>query len=281
MRYLIGLSTALLLVENKKVTKLEGGCFYGITFDQNYIYAFSRSGGAKVHIYDKNINKVCVKKVQASHLHQSLYDPVTDRVYITNTGSNQLTSYNTEFQDKKDYRWANSSKDVNHLNSIFRYGNHLYVYEHDLKGQNKQRGNGGVRRLTKDFKSDKVWRIADQGHNIWIENNFIYVCDSFNRKLVRRPLNDKYEFPCETLLSTEKYGQFGVRGLAIGNDKLLVGLSKWLQRDKRQSKHTGYILYYDRDYNLIDDLFLNEGQVFEIRLLDEIDHAHNGIIFNG
>lgn len=280
MKLLVGTSNGLLLIEeNKQINKLMSGFVYGITFDKSYIYAFKRGGKDRLHIFDKNFNKVKHVHVECSHVHQALYDPIDNRIYATSTGDNSLTIVNPKDCSFSKVRWHKHSKDHNHINSIFRHEDSFYVYEHDLKSKNQQRGNGGVRKLTKDWKSEQRWRIADQGHNIYILEDQIYVLDSFNRRFIRRPLNNKYDSDYDVLFSSEEYGKFGLRGLAITQDRIIVGLSKWLDRSKRDTKHTGYIVWYNRNYQKVDDLYLNEGQVLEIRALEERDYAHNNIVW--
>ncbi|MHA2009817.1 MAG: hypothetical protein ACXADW_02930 [Candidatus Hodarchaeales archaeon] len=280
MRFLVATSTALLLINDKKEIKnLAKGFFYGITFDKDFIYAFKRNAPATVFVFDSNIKQIDQKVLPLSHLHQAHYDPVLDKILVTDTGNNSLALLDRGTFKKTTKKWTQARQDHNHINSIYRYNGDLYIYEHDLSGLNRPLGHGGVRRLTKDFKSDKIWRIADKGHNIYIKDDVLYVLDTFNRKFICRPLDNRYEAPCTKLLSTEEYGEFGIRGLAIGDTRIITGLSMRLSRHKRATRHTGYVVWFDSQYKKLDDLFLVHGQVLEIRLLDEIDYAHNGLIF--
>jgi hypothetical protein len=284
MKFVVGTSNGLMLVDNWKISQLHAGHFYGITFDENCLYAFMRKKKqCLMCIFDKSLKFLGAREFPGEGIHQTYFDPITKKIYVTYTVANCLTVIDPYSNKHSFARWHKNDKDHNHINSIFRFKNHLYVYEHDLKGKNEEKGNGGVRRLSPDFKSEQEWRIGDQGHNVFIRDDSgiinVYVLDSFNKRYIRRPLNDSYQAPCTTLIRTSEYEQFACRGLAISNTHTFIGLTKLQPRSKRGTIHPGYIVCYDNQYKKVRDIEISMGQIYEVRLLDELDQAHNNIIW--
>lgn len=276
---LVGTSNALLLIENRKnIRVLRKGCFYGVTYDEEYIYAIERGRGF-INIFDKKLQFKEKKKVPANHAHQILYSPEFKKIIVTSTGTNELLLVDKNFK-VQNLRYPSTRVDKNHINSIFVHNNHIYTYEHDLESTKKERGNGGVRKLDQNYKPEKAWKIGQQGHNVYIKDEYIYILDTFGQKFSRRKMCSSYpEKSIETLISIKEYGRFGCRGLSITNDQTVIGLSKWLSREKRGDRHEGYVVFYDNNYKKISDLHLNYGQVFEVRSLNKLDYAHNNISF--
>ena len=72
------------------------------------------------------------------------------------------------------------------------------------------------------------------------------------------------------------------RGLARPEtrDYFLVGGSYFGDRDYRMGKKNGVVLQVDSKFNVMDYLIIpNLSQIYEIRLVNEPDLAHNKIVF--
>lgn len=73
------------------------------------------------------------------------------------------------------------------------------------------------------------------------------------------------------------------RGLAVGPDYFLVGLS-FMGPKKRRKEADHFYVATIKDMKIVDMRKITRsfcsgamGQIFEIRLLDELDKAHNGL----
>lgn len=70
------------------------------------------------------------------------------------------------------------------------------------------------------------------------------------------------------------------RGLAKGAHGFYIGLSAEGTRHQRHGGMPGKLIATDDEFNITDTLDLDgAGQVNEVRLLSELDAAHNGVPF--
>lgn len=60
-----------------------------------------------------------------------------------------------------------------------------------------------------------------------------------------------------------------------------MGDSERCDRAHRSAKKDGSVQVYDSDWNMIGNIPLDMGQVYEVRLLDVPDYAHHGIPWEG
>lgn len=287
---IVGTSERLIYFDGKKDNTIYKGEFYGISFDDNHIYACERipNGKTNIILFDKNLSVVDKCKINCSHVHQAYYDPMLKRLLIAHTRQDEMIVWNTLEKKKESVqKWTQTDgkKDYCHFNSVWRdlWGDlALYIYEHDLKADRDGVKNqlGGIRHLSADFSTKNTWPIADKGHNIYVQDNEIFVLDS-NGQFCLAAINKKTHEK-RIVLSTKHYDGYAPRGLAISDELILVGLTKLASRMKRRRPdHKGFIVCFDRNTKEeIGSIEIDSiGQLYEIRFLDRVDYAHNGIVF--
>ena len=88
-------------------------------------------------------------------------------------------------------------------------------------------------------------------------------------------------------LDTEKATEFPLlgkkwlpRGLSRSIDRFYISLSADGKRSERHGGMPGKLVSTDEDFQIIDTVELEgAGQVNEVRLISELDAAHNGVAF--
>jgi hypothetical protein len=122
---------------------------------------------------------------------------------------------------------------------------------------------------------EQQWQLGSHNHNVFFDGTFLYTCDSHNGKLLRMNMDTEE-------VEEKSIGAFA-RGLAVTDDLILVGSNTLAERDKRHDGSPAYVTFLRRDtLEFVDSkTFMKCGQLFDIRVIDREDHAHNGIPFPG
>jgi len=92
MKFIVGGSQGIYIVNNGKKDKIRSGHIYGVTFDKNNIYCCERiATGTNIIQIDKNTHKVkYCHRVPGGGVHQAYYDTVTGHLFVTITKTDQL-----------------------------------------------------------------------------------------------------------------------------------------------------------------------------------------------
>ena len=280
MRFLVGGSQGLFLVNKGNKKKLFTGHIYGVSFSQDHVYCCQRvSNGTNIVCLDRNFKQVYSHNVNGGSVHQAHYDLQTGHLFVTITRQDQLLQFDVEAKrEVARHKWATGSE--HHMNSVWRspHNGAMYVYEHNTRGVAKQGDQiGGVLRLDHNYQPIRTWEMANKGHNVMVHNGWIYVVNSFDEFLMRKDVETGTE---ENLIGTSEYPAYAPRGLAFADDCILMGLTELASRKDRSKTREGLVCIYDREYNKTEEHKIAAGQMYEVRLLDRLDHAHNRIIFD-
>jgi hypothetical protein len=277
---LVTTSTAVLLVEKDGPTPIHTGrgIYFGLTWDRDFVYILCRNnlGHGKLRrifgytvtmeILDKSFRQVDSIRCPSIHdPHQAI--ACDGSIYVANTGKDRIEICNND--TFSSVNWTGERKDVHHINTIWFDDSFFYVLEN-----NKHKPS-----IAKVF--DLNWQPVQDvslglgAHNIFRQKQMLYVCSSLDRGMIR------YE------LDTQKATEFSLlgekwlpRGLAKGNDRFHIGLSAKGTREERHGRMPGKLISTNEDFEIINAVELEgAGQVNEVRLISELDAAHNGTPF--
>lgn len=286
MKYLLGTARGMYLVTEDTIQRVYRRWIYGITWNEQRVFGI---GNKIVYLFDpKTLRRLECKKVkQLIDPHQAhLCSPW--HLYVTNTGLNRVEVWDTRranFTSVDWNEWNAQNKhcechrperlkeipdDINHINSIWFDGACFWVTEHNL-------GPSRVKQMSSDFEVLNSYRVGCQIHNIYVEDKrYLYTCDSANDRVVRFDLKQRRVVGS---VECKKKNTGFPRGLAKSKDRFLVGLSYRVGRNYRNKRADTYVLTLDVDLKILEARRIPEvSQIFEIRLLDEADYAHNQII---
>ncbi|MBU2685825.1 MAG: hypothetical protein KKF27_21500 [Gammaproteobacteria bacterium] len=284
MKLLISTSKGYYVVNNDKsltpVLVTEDKKSYGISWNKEQVF-FCRQfpDHSKILIYDKKLKPV--KEIRCNDImdgHQLYWSE--PYLYICNTRFNRIHIWHP-VNGFKDFAWNRCGKDRNHINSIWQHDNgDIYFIEHNRHINPSRRSRIKIFDKNLNYKSDI--QAGRGAHNVFRRNADLYLCSSNDYSLIKYDCNKKevieeINFPDQGILSTEFWL---TRGLAYDGNKFYVGLSRWCPREERIKSTNGAIAIVDNQFRLIEYIALPDmGQVYEIRLMDGIDLAHNRIKF--
>lgn len=293
MKALVATTRYLLLVDltTKVVTPLEGYRpeYYGISwFPGQSELVLSHSGLDNADLIDiasyaqSELGWISSGQITSpcflSAPHQILCAS-DGRIVCTNTGRNCITVIDPvkpgHFQETQisEARWDRLSLENvtgDHINSVYESDGKLYVIAHG-------HSTGSV---LATFTYPNLELISLQPvknrtglHNIWITDDGQAIsCHSEAGALV--------DLHSDTIL-WEAGSPIYTRGLAAGDDVILVGESQKTGRDLRRSSLSGLWVICRKTWKALDYLSLGPyGAVNEVRLIDVPDYAHHGHTLN-
>jgi len=201
------------------------------------------------------------------------------RIICTNTGRNAIAAFDFDrpdcIQEAKlsEARWDRFDQRASgdHLNSVFEKEGSLYVLAHGFESGSR------LAKLTypglKLVENTPIGGISGL-HNIWIDDE--------GRKIsCYSEIGALIELESKEIL-WEAGSPVYTRGLAASSSFVLVGESERGARDSRRNSMSGLWMLDRRTWRTLDYFPLGPfGQVYEVRLLNEVDHAHHGHVFGG
>jgi hypothetical protein len=158
---------------------------------------------------------------------------------------------------------------VHHINTVWFDETSFYALENNNKEPSDARIFGH------DWNAQQTIPLGLGSHNIFRSGNTLYTCSSLERAMISHDLDsgEAREFP---LLGSK----WLPRGLAKGADGFYIGLSAEGTRRERHGGMPGKLIATDDVFNITDTLDLEgAGQINDVRLLSELDAAHNGVPF--
>jgi hypothetical protein len=281
MKFLVSTLKGLLLCEWGKYEIVVPGRFYGLTFANDRLFAFERVEETKttnMQVFYNDLKLVHnVPYQEISDNHQAHYNPETKEIAVANTHHNCITLINTTNYELSHINWTFMDGNVHHINSCWHNGHYWFFLEHN----GKRRVPGRV--VQHDGASPVAFMsVPTGGHNVYCEDGWVHVCSSEEGGLWKWHLKSgdilKKNYKCP--VGNDK--AIHTRGLArpASKEYYLVGGSYYGTRGYRFGKKNGVIFMVDNDFNIIDHMIIEDlSQIYEIRLLEEEDLAHNKEVF--
>jgi hypothetical protein len=247
------------------------GYYFGITHKKDVIILSHSSGYLQF----------CKMNAKPHLTSRHLYQPhqiewVEDKILVTNTGKNCISIFDERgilCQDVflNEIRWddKNVNREGNHFNSVHKYSNKVYVVAHNYE------------------KPSEVWQLswpdlmvenvqacpAGWAHNIWVSDFGKVICNSRDNSLYNILTN-------ETIWRSNEAGTL-TRGLAVSDKNIFVGYSSFSERHDRFWKSGGIWVIDKNTLKTIEQISIpGSGDINEIRIVDELDDAHNGEILH-
>lgn len=264
----------LYLWQNKKQFLLAHGTYYGLTWSQNYIYVSfnpQHRNVTEIEVFNKNLVRIGNLETgdDLHGVHQIFF--WDGELHVVNTSVESVYVYNQR-RDVCHFNWTGYETDNHHLNSIWIDNNYIYAVE----GLTKNPGDffPTVQMLTHQYKPAKkfIFPASIQLHNVYVEDGTMYSLAKFG--LVQKKLSEK-RYQIIDLRPDEANGF--LRGLARGEKYFYVGESQIKPRELRPYGDSR-VLVLNEDYKIIHIINLkNTGQIHDIRIVNGVDLAHNGI----
>lgn len=246
---------------------------FGLSWDYDYGYVsvtYSDRESDVIYRFDKNFNfeEISISE-KLKDVHQLL---VVDKdLYIINTFYNKILKLNLDNFKLERKKWRGKEPPV-HLNSIWYNNNKFYVVEHRMN-------NSKILITNNELEQLKEISGLRHVHNVYIENNKLFCSSSIETSLVIiDPMSGKIleKKRLKELHDNVKY----LRGFARSENNWLIGFSKYDKREKRPRSAHGSVVILDNNFKTINHLSIpGKGQIHEIRIINEIDKAHNNIIW--
>lgn len=245
--------------------------FFGLSWNEENIFLGRRAQDKNrdiIEIYSKSFNRLSIVPFFFSDLHQILYYKNT--LYITDTGRDCVYKWDEHNIDKV---FSLENHQYNrHINSLwFDNNDDLWLACHNWASKNDR--NSFCLQLDKSFDIVDRFDIGKDIHNVMVDRNYLYVCDSGNSIFYKINLFDKTDKSilflsgfCRGLASTEKY--------------LLVGSSPRMCKEQRMETCDCIIYLIDKSsFNIVDKIvFQDIGMSVDLRIVNEPDLAHNKIV---
>jgi hypothetical protein len=251
------------------------GLYYGITWSEDTIYVGYRGSQAdnvpEVVMLNRNYKQFGKAPGAFNEVHQILY--VNGKLFVTATMDNAIDV--VEGRKRTRVNWTDTEEDRDHINSIFFDGEDFWVCYHSLNIKDRSKKESLVVKLDNSLTEVLEEYYVGRGiHNVFVDNEYIYVCDSSTGSLAR--LNIVSGNVVRVPLGP------WTRGLAVTEDYILVGSSV---KGPRGMRLEGDLCVHLLDRNTLDVLdgrvFADFGAVFSIRVIGERDYAHTDILFPG
>lgn len=242
---------------------------FGIDVCEKYIYIASNNKLARFDKKDFKFDSLIDVPLYIN-THQILKDD--DIFYVTNTAINNIGIYNTLTSEnlfldaatfKIDSKVPNAPADSDildqhHVNSLFAYEDKIYFCLHN---HGKELSYYGCFDKV-DYKVRHLIELGTCGHNIYIIHNMMYTLSTGSGELYEIDLEEKKVAVFKIADPNEVF----IRGLALFNNKLIIGCSVNFKTGKKQSAYLlemNIITKQIKQFNLPDILSIND-----IRLLN-------------
>lgn len=256
----------------------EKGSYYGITWDEKYIYVLARNragGGAEsLEVFDTSLNHVnSVVLDGMKDGHQICW--INNYVYIMDSCGGLIWKFDPKTGGVTKFAYEGLTPE-NHANSIWFGDNHYYVCEHNF-------GPSNVRVFNRNFVCVDCYPIGQDIHNVFVDipEDVMYVCDSMGQSLCAIDLVTRAELGRVGGFDVNGNTEWFTRGLARWEKHFYVGLSRFGSGTERELFELGSVVIVDDEMKLVDQIIMKGcGQLNEIRLLGVPDMAHNGITLN-
>ena len=266
---IIATKRGLYQLKDKKLRIIQLGEFYGVTIVDDKLYVLNKVSEKEAHIvaYQLLNNKIQKqsRNIVIHGLDEAIHqiDFFNNTLYLTDTHNNRILAFTKKGKKINQYyplgeiNNGRGSPNYGHINSIFSDLKHVYLVCHNNSVHSGKTSE--ILKTDMEFNVlNKITTSSQSAHNVILYQGKLYHCDSLNSllKVDDKPLFQTMEF---------------TRGLAMTNDKIIVGDSNYAKR-KDRSKSKGSIYLLNHDGKLIEKLMI-PGMIQEIRVLGEKDYG--------
>jgi len=246
--------------------------FYGVTWNKDFLYVSKKGSILKID-EDFCVEELYKIDMKRDVIHQIVcYD---DKIYITNTEYGAVDIFDLKTRNSKKIELCPEKKNgSDHFNSIFKRDEFFYTYHHNRSNPSF------ARKYDKDFSLiDEYLSVGSQGHNVYVEDNIMYSLDSRHSRInIYDTIKKKMVGP---IVVNFNGGSYFLRGFAKTKDNFYIGSTTHTSSGgKDRDTSPGWIVRYDNSMKYVDFFeYSRKGQIREIRVISEIDYAHNNIGF--
>lgn len=199
-------------------------------------------------------------------------------LYVTNTGKNRVDVWDGGKWTLK--AWNRSPCDVDHINAIWGTGEKIYIAEH---GQKTERGSM-VRICSRGL--DELWPVlvGPNIHNVYAQEGYVYNLTSPNPKsgpagILWTDITD--DDSRHRLKGFPEWGKVLLRGLARTQEHWYIGMSRWEEKRDKRMIGDAIIAQLDNSLQEVGNILMPDfGPVCDVRVVDALDLAHNGIVLS-
>jgi hypothetical protein len=247
--------------------------FYGITWSPDETYV---ACGYNIHTLDRQLetgDKVPINRhLQGTH-QIYWYD---GKLYIMESLTNQILVWDgKDLTSVEHYR--NTEGDP-HINSIWCDGKLFYVTEHWRNQLPKV-----IHMFDMEWNSVAAQMSWDEQltpgiHNAYMEDDTIITLGPGIVKMFFKTPTDNISYLKERTFMPAYMGGAYFRGFARTADHYYIGVSELGDKEKRHLGGDAAVLVYDNNWDMTGRLILkNTGQLLDIRCIEPLDLAHNGV----
>lgn len=283
--FLLTTSKAFCIVEDGKprtLYQVNNGLMFGITWDETHVYVLSRNGSPgqneTIEVFDRNLHRVDrinLGRGKCKGGHQLFHCPRTGLTYLLNTDLEKITVFRGR-EVERHVPWPDSDI-CTHINSIWSPdGEDFYVCEHN--GCNPP---SAIVRCNAELEPQQRFEnVGRDCHCIYVEDNELITASSKEHGIVRHCLvsDTRVDFKRIEALGSNKWY---TRGLGMRPNYMLLGLSAHQDiREKRAQSQEGGVVILDPEFNVMEEIAVGyRGQILDLRIIDDLDLAHNGVPF--
>jgi hypothetical protein len=262
---LVAAGRGLYLVRDGRVRVLARGRFYGLARDQDVHYAYcSHPRGQRGSIYRFTLEagRISTSRRLFSRLSRGVHqiDLVDDRLLACDAYRNELVVLDRRGRLRRRIhplgrlRHGRASANYAHLNSVHAVDDRLYVLAHNETYKTGRRSEVLVLDRDRLTLRDRIPDVGACAHNVVARDGLFLVCDSLGGSLTD---HGQVVFKPSTF----------TRGLAVGDDLILLGGSVYSERGVRLAADV-FVYVLDRRFEHLGTLTIKDaGQVHEIRML--------------
>lgn len=288
MKLLIATPLKILLYDtdnfSQKLIRMGDGEYYGITnCNQNIYLSHSGINSLSLRTYNDYTNSITGyisfngqlnSPKFTSQPHQIEF--FQDHIVIANTGKNCISIIDKDFNVVTEryltgHKWdinPDGSKN-NHFNSVHFQKDSLWVVAHN---NGKPSEIWELEWLTLKTKNRYLTKTT-YAHNIWFDNDSIFICNSWDGSI--------YEVKSEETIWKAEEDQVITRGVGVTRDFIFVGRSEYGIREERRYSDGGFWVIDKKSLKTLDKIVIpSSGCTNELRLVNEVDYAHNSHLIN-
>ena len=282
LTHLVASRQGLYAVNERGWVLLVHGFFYGITIEGNDILVFetcdlprgpTRQGRlVRLTVRDERIvGEAVLAKGLDNGCHQ--IDLVDGKLVVIDTYNQQILRFDETWSAPKVIRplpvsptgrWTGSNLEYRHMNSLLAVGDRMLLLLHN--GSHHSGRDSEIVVCDQEWREQERWALQGKGcHGLaLLEDGTVLTCGSLEGCLISADGFRLQVSPCMT------------RGLAVGEDSIVVGASELAEREGRL-RNSGTVTFMDRDYKVRTVLNV-PGAPTEIRRLDGKDAGQSSYL---